>query len=178
MQIYTKLSSQRLKTALSRVCTHNKTLSTGSKVGVEVAALCGGMDVKAEKAKLKSRPHIVVATPGRLLDHLKTTKNFTLEYIKFMVSCCSSGLCCSPRSSWVRLIIFVRSMVRRSCVMRSLWGLLVWIFLFCSNTLIFHNSYSCFAIIPVSAFSSCSTIATSMHGILTIASSFQRPWSH
>uniref|UniRef100_A0A2P2I5R0 RNA helicase n=1 Tax=Hirondellea gigas TaxID=1518452 RepID=A0A2P2I5R0_9CRUS len=57
----------------------------GTKVGVQVAVLTGGMDKKAEKLKLNAKPHIIVATPGRLLDHLKTTKGFHLEKIKFLV---------------------------------------------------------------------------------------------
>lgn len=34
---------------------------------------------------LSKRPHIVVATPGRLLDHLEKTKGFKLNNIKYLV---------------------------------------------------------------------------------------------
>lgn len=37
----------------------------------KVAALYGGHDVAAETASLNGRPDIIVATPGRLLDHLQ-----------------------------------------------------------------------------------------------------------
>ncbi|CAM3402848.1 DEAD/DEAH box helicase [Marinicrinis lubricantis] len=40
-------------------------------VGAKVLAAYGGQDVEAQIRKLKNPPHIVVATPGRLLDHLR-----------------------------------------------------------------------------------------------------------
>lgn len=35
--------------------------------------------------QLTKRPHIVVATPGRLADHLESCKTFSLSKIKFLV---------------------------------------------------------------------------------------------
>lgn len=40
-------------------------------VGVSVLAAYGGQDVEAQIRKLQRSPHIVVATPGRLIDHMK-----------------------------------------------------------------------------------------------------------
>lgn len=34
---------------------------------------------------LGKKPHIVVATPGRLLDHLENTRGFSLRSLKFLV---------------------------------------------------------------------------------------------
>ena len=34
---------------------------------------------------LAKKPHIVVATPGRLVDHLENTKGFHLKTLKFLV---------------------------------------------------------------------------------------------
>jgi len=42
-----------------------------SAVHASVLACYGGQDVVAQVKKLKNAPHIVVATPGRLLDHLR-----------------------------------------------------------------------------------------------------------
>ena len=39
--------------------------------GIKVLAVYGGQDVEAQLHKLKGHQHIVVATPGRLLDHLR-----------------------------------------------------------------------------------------------------------
>ena len=34
---------------------------------------------------LGKRPHVIVATPGRLVDHLQNTKGFSLRTIKYLV---------------------------------------------------------------------------------------------
>ena len=34
---------------------------------------------------LAKKPHILVATPGRLVDHFKNTKGFNLKALKFLV---------------------------------------------------------------------------------------------
>jgi len=33
---------------------------------------------------LAKKPHIIIATPGRLVDHLKTTKGFNLKALKYL----------------------------------------------------------------------------------------------
>ena len=35
---------------------------------------------------LAKKPHILIATPGRLVDHLENTKGFSLRSLKFLVS--------------------------------------------------------------------------------------------
>ena len=57
----------------------------GSAMGVRCAVIVGGTDIMAQKVALAKRPHIVVATPGRLDDHLEKTKGFNLRGIKFLV---------------------------------------------------------------------------------------------
>lgn len=42
----------------------------GSLINVRCAVLVGGMDMISQSIALGKKPHIVVATPGRLLDHL------------------------------------------------------------------------------------------------------------
>ncbi|XP_019233431.1 PREDICTED: DEAD-box ATP-dependent RNA helicase 10-like isoform X2 [Nicotiana attenuata] len=57
----------------------------GSGVGVKCAVLFGGIDSVQQSIALAKRPHIVVAAPGRLLDHLSNTKGFSLRTIKYLV---------------------------------------------------------------------------------------------
>ncbi|KAJ4305434.1 ribosomal RNA processing protein [Kalmusia sp. IMI 367209] len=57
----------------------------GSIINVKCATLVGGMDMVAQAIALSKRPHIVVATPGRLLDHLENTKGFSLKHLKYLV---------------------------------------------------------------------------------------------
>ncbi|PAV80402.1 hypothetical protein WR25_03567 [Diploscapter pachys] len=44
-----------------------------------------GLDVKTQEAALRSSPDVVVATPGRLIDHLHNSPNFTLSTIEVLV---------------------------------------------------------------------------------------------
>ncbi|KAI3525291.1 hypothetical protein L1887_03973 [Cichorium endivia] len=57
----------------------------GSSIGVKSAVLVGGVDQVQQSIALGKRPHIVVATPGRLVDHLSNTKGFSLRTIKYLV---------------------------------------------------------------------------------------------
>ena len=34
---------------------------------------------------LSKKPHVIVASPGRLLDHLESTKGFSLRTMKYLV---------------------------------------------------------------------------------------------
>lgn len=57
----------------------------GSLINVRCAVLVGGMDMVSQSIALGKKPHIVVATPGRLLDHLENTKGFSLRALKYLV---------------------------------------------------------------------------------------------
>ncbi|KAF5362789.1 hypothetical protein D9757_011017 [Collybiopsis confluens] len=57
----------------------------GSAIGVRCAVIIGGeVDRVTQAVALMKKPHIIVATPGRLADHLKATKGFSLRQLKFM----------------------------------------------------------------------------------------------
>ena len=57
----------------------------GSVIGVRCAVIVGGMDMVPQAIALAKKPHIIVATPGRLLDHLENTKGFSLRQLKYLV---------------------------------------------------------------------------------------------
>ena len=57
----------------------------GSLISVRCTVLVGGMDMVSQSIALGKKPHIVVATPGRLLDHLENTKGFSLRNLKYLV---------------------------------------------------------------------------------------------
>ena len=46
----------------------------GSGIGVKAAVLVGGIDMMAQAIALGKRPHIIVGTPGRVVDPLSNTK--------------------------------------------------------------------------------------------------------
>lgn len=57
----------------------------GSLIALRVAVLVGGLDMTPQAIALGKKPHIVVATPGRLLDHLEKTKGFSLQRLRYLV---------------------------------------------------------------------------------------------
>uniref|UniRef100_A0A182NSX6 RNA helicase n=1 Tax=Anopheles dirus TaxID=7168 RepID=A0A182NSX6_9DIPT len=52
---------------------------------VDVGIAIGGLDVKAQEAVLRKNPDIVIATPGRLIDHIKNTPSFSLDSIEILI---------------------------------------------------------------------------------------------
>lgn len=57
----------------------------GKPMNLRTCVIVGGMDMVEQGKQLSKNPHIVVATPGRLLDHLESCNTFTLSRIKFLV---------------------------------------------------------------------------------------------
>uniref|UniRef100_A0A672FKE9 RNA helicase n=1 Tax=Salarias fasciatus TaxID=181472 RepID=A0A672FKE9_SALFA len=57
----------------------------GSSIGVKCAVVVGGIDMMSQSLVLAKKPHIVIATPGRLIDHMENTKGFSLRALKFLV---------------------------------------------------------------------------------------------
>jgi ATP-dependent RNA helicase DDX47/RRP3 len=64
----------------------------GSIIGVRSAVIVGGVDMVDQAIALSKRPHIIVCTPGRLVDHLENTKGFHMKQLRFLVkqyqACC------------------------------------------------------------------------------------------
>jgi ATP-dependent RNA helicase DDX49/DBP8 len=59
----------------------------GSSLNIRTAVVVGGMDMMAQSLELGNRPHVVVATPGRIVDHLRSSKSgeWNLSRVKFLV---------------------------------------------------------------------------------------------
>jgi ATP-dependent RNA helicase DDX47/RRP3 len=57
----------------------------GSTIGLRCAVLVGGMDMMSQAIALSKNPHIIVCTPGRLVDHLENTKGFNMKKLKYLV---------------------------------------------------------------------------------------------
>jgi len=57
----------------------------GAGIGVKCAVLVGGIDMMAQAISLAKRPHVIVGTPGRVVDHLTNTKGFNLKGLKHLV---------------------------------------------------------------------------------------------
>ncbi|EPQ58191.1 DEAD-domain-containing protein [Gloeophyllum trabeum ATCC 11539] len=57
----------------------------GSAMGVRCAVIIGGTEMVSQAVALAKKPHIIVATPGRLVDHLENTKGFSLRGLRYLV---------------------------------------------------------------------------------------------
>lgn len=43
-------------------------------------------DMVTQALELSNQPHVVVATPGRLADHIRSSNTFNMSKIQFLVS--------------------------------------------------------------------------------------------
>jgi ATP-dependent RNA helicase DDX49/DBP8 len=57
----------------------------GNSMGLVECCVVGGMDMLTQSLALQKRPHVVVATPGRLADHLRSAAPPVLRKAKFLV---------------------------------------------------------------------------------------------
>ncbi|KAL3246312.1 hypothetical protein MRX96_057737 [Rhipicephalus microplus] len=52
---------------------------------IMITLSAGGLDLKAQEAALRKLPDIIIATPGRLIDHLENTPGFDLRNIEVLI---------------------------------------------------------------------------------------------
>jgi ATP-dependent RNA helicase DDX27 len=64
---------------------HAVTLSLCKHTSIRAALAVGGLSNKAQEVALRARPHIIVATPGRLIDHVRNAHGFVLDDIEILV---------------------------------------------------------------------------------------------
>ncbi|KIM46242.1 hypothetical protein M413DRAFT_441319 [Hebeloma cylindrosporum] len=58
----------------------------GGSLNIRTAVVVGGMDMMAQSIELGNRPHVVIATPGRIVDHLLSSSGgWDLTRVKFLV---------------------------------------------------------------------------------------------
>jgi ATP-dependent RNA helicase DDX47/RRP3 len=57
----------------------------GTSISLHSVCIVGGIDMMTQSIALAKKPHVIVATPGRLVDHLQNTKGFNLRTLKFLV---------------------------------------------------------------------------------------------
>ena len=45
----------------------------------------GGLSIKSQEVALRARPDVIIATPGRLIDHIRNSPSFTLDALDILV---------------------------------------------------------------------------------------------
>lgn len=90
--LYKAAGSDRLTRVLVLVPTrelgaqvHTVTRQLTQFTSVTVGLSVGGLDVKYQESVLRRNPDIVIATPGRLIDHIRNTPSFGLHSIEVLV---------------------------------------------------------------------------------------------
>jgi len=64
---------------------HTVVEGLGTTMGATSLCIVGGVPTTQQAIALGRNPHILVATPGRLLDHLTNTKGFNLRNLQYLV---------------------------------------------------------------------------------------------
>lgn len=62
-------------------------------------SLCVSTDMVSQALELSNQPHVVVATPGRLADHIRSSSTFSMSKIQFLVRTTNYSLTGLPQSS-------------------------------------------------------------------------------
>ncbi|KAF5910033.1 putative ATP-dependent RNA helicase DDX49 [Clarias magur] len=57
----------------------------GKPLGLRDCIIVGGMDMVTQGLELSRKPHVVVATPGRLADHIRSSGTFDMKRLQFLI---------------------------------------------------------------------------------------------
>ncbi|KAK2775255.1 ribosomal RNA processing protein [Onygenales sp. PD_12] len=94
----------------------------GDTISAQCVLLIGGDNMTGQVIALGEKPHIVVATPGRLLDHLENTEGFSLQQLKYLVLDEADrllGLDCGPTLGKIMRILPRRTTFLFSAILSS-----------------------------------------------------------
>lgn len=64
---------------------HAVIVALAKYTNIRAALTVGGLSNTAQETALRTRPHILVATPGRLIDHIRNAPGFALDEIEILV---------------------------------------------------------------------------------------------
>ncbi|KAH3772588.1 hypothetical protein DPMN_173929, partial [Dreissena polymorpha] len=64
---------------------HTVAKQLANYTNIQITLSAGGLDIKQQEAALRMGPDIVIATPGRLIDHLHNSPSFNLNSVEILV---------------------------------------------------------------------------------------------
>jgi ATP-dependent RNA helicase DDX27 len=64
---------------------HNVSKKLASYTDITFAQIVGGFSVREQEQVLKRRPDVIIATPGRFIDHMRNSQSFTVDAIEILV---------------------------------------------------------------------------------------------
>ncbi|KAI0089172.1 DEAD-domain-containing protein [Irpex rosettiformis] len=94
----------------------------GTSLNLRTAVVVGGMDMIAQATELSNRPHVVVATPGRIVDHLKShAGEWDLSRVKFLVLDEADRLLTSTFAPELAYLFDAIPKERQTCLFTATW---------------------------------------------------------
>ncbi|OIW33019.1 DEAD-domain-containing protein [Coniochaeta ligniaria NRRL 30616] len=64
---------------------HAVATKLASFTDIKFCLAVGGLSLKVQEAELRLRPDVVIATPGRFIDHMRNSPSFTIETVEILV---------------------------------------------------------------------------------------------
>ncbi|KAG9076803.1 putative RNA helicase, partial [Ceratobasidium sp. UAMH 11750] len=94
----------------------------GGPLNLRTAVVVGGMDMMEQALELGRRPHVVVATPGRLVDHMNSSgEEWSLSRIKFLVLDEADRLLTDTFAADLATILSKTPKERQTCLFTATW---------------------------------------------------------
>lgn len=94
----------------------------GAALNIRTAVVVGGMDMIAQALELGNRPHVVVATPGRIVDHLRSSgSEWDLSRVKFLVLDEADRLLTSTFAPELSYLFEAIPKERQTCLFTATW---------------------------------------------------------
>ncbi|CAN8097298.1 unnamed protein product [Discula destructiva] len=64
---------------------HSVAVKLASHTDIKFCLAVGGLSLKVQEAELRLRPDVVIATPGRFIDHMRNSASFAVETVEILV---------------------------------------------------------------------------------------------
>ncbi|ORY68454.1 P-loop containing nucleoside triphosphate hydrolase protein [Pseudomassariella vexata] len=64
---------------------HSVATKLASHTDIKFCLAVGGLSLKMQEAELRLRPDVVIATPGRFIDHMRNSASFNVETVEILV---------------------------------------------------------------------------------------------
>ena len=64
---------------------HNVATKLAQFTDISFALIVGGLSLREQEATLKKRPDVVIATPGRFIDHMRNSASFAVDGIEILI---------------------------------------------------------------------------------------------
>ncbi|KAK3368245.1 hypothetical protein B0H63DRAFT_504228 [Podospora didyma] len=64
---------------------HSVAVKLASHTDIKFCLAVGGLSLKVQEAELRLRPDVVIATPGRFIDHMRNSPSFSIDTVEILV---------------------------------------------------------------------------------------------